>query len=73
MSAKAKTTQQRKLELRSAKKKNLFKKRGTAQNYLPVISHDKDETTKARVKKEIGEFARQFSFSRGFGTLYFHE
>ena len=58
MSTKAKTTQQRKLDLRSAKKKKLFKKKGTTSKYESVISPDnslKDEGTKTRNKKKIGE------------------
>ena len=67
MSSKVKTeAQQRKLDLRSVKKKNLFKKKkDPTSNYAPVVSPGEsltDRATKQEVKKKLGEFSLQFSW-----------
>ena len=67
MSSKVKTeAQQRKLELRSVKKKNLFKKkRDPTSKYAPVVSpgeSPKDGATTKEVKKKLGKFSLQFSW-----------
>lgn len=76
MSSKAKVTQhetqQQKLELRSVKKKNLFKSKGPTSKNVAVTSPSKrqlkDEVTKKRAEKKPSEFARQIFH----GTLSVH-